>query len=268
MNTNQGNGRLMLKKRTNWFAASDEFLKAMRLLSDGAFKLFAFVCLKADRHTATFTTSSDHLCVALGKPRQVIRICLAELKAKQVCAITDDEAGLGCSLTIAEEFWPYRGCSDIAVDKRPDGYVAAIRQQFLALGCTSGRFGASEEAQAKSLERRGIPCEIVRDAMIVGACRKYVSWLNNGYSEPVSSVAYFESVIQEFLHCPPPADYREYLPFELKRLSNHWTRLQQSRQKTITDLGGSQKDRDRSNTERRDDVVVESRNLHSLSDSR
>lgn len=238
MNSNQGNGKLMLKKRTDWFAAGEGFLKAVRLLSDGAFKLFAFVCLKADRHTATFTTRFDHLSVALGKPRHVIGTCLEELKAKRVCTVTAAEVGAGCSLTIAEEYWPYRGYSNVATAQGSDGYVAAIRQQFLALGCTSGRFGPSEEAQAKNLERRGIPFEIVRDAMIVGACRKYVSWLNNGYSEPVSSVAYFESVIQEFLHSPPPADYREYLPFELKRLSNHWMRR-------IADLGGGQKDRER-----------------------
>ncbi len=72
--------------------------------------------------------------------------------------------------------------------------------------------------------------------MMIGACREYFSWLNNGYSEPVSSVAYVESVIQEFVHCPPPADSREYLPFELKRLSNHWMRIIKSRQK-ITDHG-------------------------------
>jgi hypothetical protein len=48
-------------------------------------------------------------------------------------------------------------------------YVAAVRQLFLDLGCTSRRFGTSEETQAKSLEKRGVPLDIVRDAMIMGA---------------------------------------------------------------------------------------------------
>ena len=233
MNSNQGNGKLLLKKRTNWFAAGEEFLKAMELLSDGAFKLFAFVCLKADRHTATYRTSSDQLPIALNKPRQVIGISLAELKAKGVCMVAVDESGVGCSLTIAEEFWPYRNSSDVSAAQYPNGYVAAVRQQFLALGCASGRFGASEEAQAENLERRGIALQIVCDAMIVGACRKYVSWLNNGYSEPISSIAYFESVIGELLHSPPTDDYRKFLRFELKRLAELWSRSLQTLQKQI-----------------------------------
>ena len=233
MNSNQGNGKLLLKKRTNWFAAGEEFLKAMELLSDGAFKLFALVCLKADRHTATYRTSSDQLSIALNKPRQVIGICLAELTAKGVCMAAVDESGVGCSLTMAEEFWPYCNSADVSATQCPDGYVAAIRQQFLTLGCASGRFGASEEAQAENLERRGIPLQIVRDAMIVGACRKYVSWLNNGYSEPISSIAYFESVIGELLHSPPAHDYSKFLRFELKRLTGLWSRSLQTLEKQI-----------------------------------
>ncbi len=122
------------------------------------------------------------------------------------------------------EYWPYERFGDVTAGATASSYVMAIRQQFLALGCTSQRFGASEEAQASALEKRGIPLQTVRDAMIVGACRKYVSWLNNGYSAPISSICYFDSVIQELQQSPLKADYREYLPLELKRLANHWTR--------------------------------------------
>ena len=248
-----GNGKLLLKKRTNWFAAGEEFLKAMELLDDGAFKLFSFLCLKADRLTATYRGSSDQLAFALRKPRPVIESCLAELKAKGVCTAADTAAGFGGTLRIEDEFWPYHPPTNVSTAQCTNGYIAAIRQQFLALGCTTGRFGASEEAQARSLERRGVPLEIVRDAMIMAACRKYLSWLNNGYSEPICSIAYFESVIAEFLRCPPPPDYRNNLPFELKRLANHWARGVQTRQKQLPNPRDAQPDQ-QSHGKIRDDV--------------
>jgi hypothetical protein len=236
------NGQLRLKKTTDWFAAGEGFLKAMGLLSDGAFKLFVFVSLKADRHTATYRASSVQLAHALRKPRVMIESCLAELKAKGICSIVPlNGLDLECVFRIEDAFWPYYGPSHVSTHQCTTEYVAVIREQFLALGCTSGRFGTSEEAQAKNLETRGIPLEVVRDAMIMGACRKYVSWLNNGYSEPISSIAYFESVITELLRCPPPANYREYLPFELKRLTNHWSRSVQTQLKQIPDPGGVQR---------------------------
>ena len=156
-------------------------------------------------------------------------------------------------MRIEDEFWPYHPSTNVSTAQCTNGYIAAIRQQFLALGSTTGRFGASEEAQARSLERRGVPLEIVRDAMIMAACRKYLSWLNNGYSEPICSIAYFESVIAEFLRCPPPPDYRNNLPFELKRLANHWARRVQTRQKQLPNPRDAQPDQ-QSHGKIRDDV--------------
>lgn len=225
------NSRLGLKKATRWFAAGEGFLKAMELLSDGTFKLFVFLCLKADRRTATYHASFDQLASAIRMPRIMIERRLAELQAKRVCIIASGhKPGLDVDVRIEEEFWPYQSPSGLSSGPHTSDYVSAIRKHFLALGCTSGRFGTVEEAQAKSLEERGIPLDVVRDAMIMGACRKFVSWLNNGYSAPISSVSYFESVIGEFLRCTPPADYREFLPVELKRLAAHWSRkLRQQR---------------------------------------
>ena len=234
------NGPLRLKKTTNWFAAGEEFLKALEILTDAAFKLFVFVSLKADRHTATYRTTVAQLAHALHKPVGAIESCLAEIQAKRVCSIVchTHHTSQEYLFRMEDEFWPYYtpGC--------PSGgpcsteYVAAIRQIFLGLGCTSKRFGAAEEAQVKSLEQQGVPLDIVRDAMIMGACRKYVSWLNNGYSEPISSIAYFEAVIGEFLRCPPPADYREHLPMKLKRLTKQWSRSVQTLPNQISDARG------------------------------
>ena len=58
--------------------------------------------------------------------------------------------------------------------------------------------------------------------MIVGACRKYVSWLNNGPSDPIASLTYFDSLIEEIRERPFPLGYRDYLRAEVKRLAMKW----------------------------------------------
>ena len=43
---------LVLKQATGWFAAGWQFGQALDELSDAAFKLYAWFCLNAERHTA------------------------------------------------------------------------------------------------------------------------------------------------------------------------------------------------------------------------
>ena len=49
------NQKLRLKKPNGWFPAGEGFLEAITILSDGAFKLFVFLCLHADRRTAMYS---------------------------------------------------------------------------------------------------------------------------------------------------------------------------------------------------------------------
>ena len=43
--------RLRLKSPAGWFEAGRETEEALQLLSGGAFRLFPWICLKADRNT-------------------------------------------------------------------------------------------------------------------------------------------------------------------------------------------------------------------------
>jgi hypothetical protein len=103
-------------------------------------------------------------------------------------------------------------------------YVTAVRELFLGLECTSGRFGPPEERQARDLEKRGISLQELEDAMIVAACRKYVAWLNHGPSDSIASLRYFESLLEEVRQRPFPPGYRDYLRMEVKRLAELWKR--------------------------------------------
>jgi hypothetical protein len=44
--------RLRLKRPTGWFAAGQEMDAALPLLSDAAFRLYVFLCLHVNRHSA------------------------------------------------------------------------------------------------------------------------------------------------------------------------------------------------------------------------
>jgi hypothetical protein len=48
---------LVIKNPRGWFAAGIEVQKAMNLLSDGAFKLFMYLCLNARRDSGRLDSS-------------------------------------------------------------------------------------------------------------------------------------------------------------------------------------------------------------------
>jgi hypothetical protein len=50
-----------LKEASGWFAAGDSFRRALTGLSDGAFKLFAYICLEADRRTGRLLMTQTEL---------------------------------------------------------------------------------------------------------------------------------------------------------------------------------------------------------------
>jgi hypothetical protein len=219
--TQQNTRKLRLKKNKGWFPAGESFLTAMGVLSDHTFKLFVFVCLNADPETATYTTGITRLAAVLGKFRAEIVRYLAELQEKKVCLVNHIPYG-PITFRIMDAYWPYECGSSLVIQTNDRPYVDAVRNLFLGLGCTCGRFGASETEQARNLERRGISLEELQDAMIVGACRKYVSWLSNGPSDPIASLHYFESLIEEIRERPFPPGYRDHLRMEVKRLADQW----------------------------------------------
>jgi hypothetical protein len=223
--TQQNNRKLRLKKNKGWFPAGESFINAMSVLSDHTFKLFVFVCLSADRETATYTASSTRLAAVLGRSRSAVDRDLAELRDKRVCLV-DHIPYAGITFRVMDAYWPYEcgGSTGIQTD---GPYVDAVRNLFLGLGCTSDRFGPPEIGQARDLEKRGISLHELEDAMIVGACRKYVSWLSNGLSDPIASLHYFESLIEEIRERPFPPGYRDHLRMEVKKLAGQWERVRE-----------------------------------------
>jgi hypothetical protein len=216
--------RIRLKEPKGWFAAGDGFRNASKLLSDGAFKLFIFLSLESNHRTGRYTTTHKELAHTLGKSKRAIGTYIAELKAKGICDVCPGKNQFALtSFEICDRYWPYHRNSDHSDAKTQNAFVASVRAAFLNLGCVSGRFGVPDLEHAQDLHRRGVSLASIEDAMVLGACRKYISWLNGEAPKPIQSLAYFDRLIAEIKEQALSVDYGKYLRLKLGHLAQAWT---------------------------------------------
>jgi len=216
-------GKLRLKEPHGWFAAGRGFRSSLGLLSDGAFKLFAYLSLDADRHTGRLAATHKELASALGKSKRIIGSYVGELKEKAVCNFYPAKNQFGATVyEITDDYWPYHRIGPCRESPEDKSYVGAVRDCFEALGCMTGKFGAAEIETARQMQKRSLPLAVIRDAMLLGACRKYSSWLNGAATEPIRSLNYFESMIAEILEKPLPPGYSAHLRRKVKQLAKNW----------------------------------------------
>ena len=217
------NERLSLKEPNGWFAAGQSFRKALALLSDGAFKLYVYLCLEADRRTGRIRATHKGLAMALGKSKRVIGTYVAELQAERICSVKVGTNQFdGTTFELSDSYWPYHRAANCPELPEQQAYVESVRECFLALGCGSGKFGAAETATTKNMQKRGIPLAVITEAMLMGACRKYSCWFEGQALEPIQSLAYFEPLIAEIQEKPFPPGYSGYLRKKVKQLATAW----------------------------------------------
>lgn len=65
--------------------------------------------------------------------------------------------------------------------------------------------------------------------MLLGACRKYGSWLQGKALEPILSIRYFEALIAEIQKEPLPPGYSGYLRNKIGQLTAMWNEFVKSR---------------------------------------
>ena len=104
---------LKIKRGEGWFAADRSWQSASHKLSDGAFKLFVYVSLAAERSTGRFVFRQGELAKALNKSRRSIGKYLRELEEKQLCQISlsSNQHATG-TLQIRGDYWPYERSSE------------------------------------------------------------------------------------------------------------------------------------------------------------
>ncbi len=224
---------LGLKNPAGWLAAGDGFRRALQLLSDGGFKLFAHLSLQACRISGCVHTTIGDLAKALNKSQETIEIAIGELCQKGVCSVRPAKIQSSRMIfLICDEYWPYK--RELHVEMEFGDYVASIRESFLALECTTAKFGGGDIRKAMEFEKRGVSLETVQDALITGACRKFASWLDGRMSAPIVSLAYFEDIVLEMEDHPLPPGYRDYLNMQMKKLALIWKQQLLTNQRTET----------------------------------
>lgn len=213
-----------LKHPTGWFAAGREMLRAVSILSDGAFKLYVHICLCADRANGKLRCDHGRFAKALNKSRRSIGSYVEELRRRGVCevrqACNQHQDG---EIEVCDSFWPYRKIVPHSAD--PDGladYKARIRDLLGDRRCVKACFSPADEKLAEYLFRRKTPIDEIERAMLLGCARKYVALINGESQNLITSLNYFQSVLDEVSGLKSSPDYWRYLSERVRRLERQW----------------------------------------------
>jgi hypothetical protein len=88
---------------------------------------------------------------------------------------------------------------------------------FSEPACVQGRFGPGDERLAADWQRAGVSLATVHRAILLGSVRKSMSLLDRPGGEPVRSLRYFASLVEEVRTESFPASYWQHLEFNLRR---------------------------------------------------
>jgi hypothetical protein len=216
--------RLMLKQPTGWFAAGREVAQALAVLSDGAFKLYIHLCLQADRHTARARIEQTGLARVLRKTPASIEVDLGELGRSGVCERWGD------GIEICDPFWPYHKQTAVAAGHPQAEFVRQAREAFLKRACVRSTFPVADEKLALHLCQRGVSLDQLRRAIWLGCARKYMAMLNGQTRVPITSLAYFATLVDEVSHPEVPASYWEYVRSRMEEWEKRWLQTRRSAQ--------------------------------------
>jgi hypothetical protein len=215
--------RLRLKHPTGWFAADASFKRALVELSDGAFRLFALLCLEAQRPSGRLAFHQAELAQKLNKSRRSIGTYLKLLQQKGFCRFSSgpNQHAKG-TLQISAHYWPYVTDSPHTTSSQETTYLNAVEQFYCSRPCVRFSFSHADRSLACTWFLQSIDLSLVEQAILFGCGRKYVSWLNGQMREPIGSLAYFLPILQDVLTQDLPPKYRAFNRFQVNRLEQRW----------------------------------------------
>jgi len=217
-----------LKHSSGWFAAGREVSRALALLSDGAFRLFIYFCLHADRRTGQMRITHGDLAKALGRSRRSIIIYMEELQRQRVCRVqaAANQHAPG-QIEICDAYWPYEKVRKEPSAPDQESYVTQIRALMRTRRCVAISFAPADENLANDLFQRGVPLQQVERGLLLGCARKYSTLLNNKSNELIVSFSYFQNVIEEAGELQVSADYWRYLQGRIDQMEQQWLKQNQ-----------------------------------------
>jgi len=216
--------RLLLKQPSGFFAAGCEMKDALARLSDGAFKIYVYVCLHADRRTAQLRFRMAELAQATGHSTRSLTSYLEQLRSSEVGLVyrAANQHQLG-RIEICDRFWPYVKPAPASLEDPEQAlYVTRVRGLFLEPACVSSVFSAADEKLAVDWYRAGVPLDQVQRAVLMGCARKYVALFNHPGGAPITSLHYFAGLVQEVAALEMPLNYWRYLAARLRKMESQW----------------------------------------------
>lgn len=214
---------VVLKNPKGWFAAGAEVQQALTMLSDGAFKLFVYLCLNARRNTGVLETTQTELARSLQKGTAAIRAYLDEMEAVGICRcqFSRSRARRG-RVEVTPAWWPYQKPESLRSDDPAEAFLASLKKLLQVRACIQSGFSTADEILARKWFQRGLSLEWIEKAIVLGCARKYASWRNDPRHAPIRSLRYFEPLLEELDEQPPPPGYWDYLRFRIQRLEALW----------------------------------------------
>lgn len=198
-------------------------IKAL-VLPDGPFKLYVWLRLNARLDTGAIEISQSDLALALKKARGTIRANLRTLEEANVCRtkFPHNPQGRGW-IELTDDYWPYqRQPSRTTDDAEINSYIDQIRDILSERACIRKPLLRTDELLAREWYAQGIAIERVRQAVLMGCGRKYISWRNGGPHTPIGSLAYFQPILEELKEEETPADYWEFMRERIERIEKLW----------------------------------------------
>ena len=206
-----------LKQTTGWFAAGKEVAQALAILPDGAFKLFMWMCLNADRGLGIIRVEPGEMARSLGKTETEICANLRDLFQAKIAWATANGA-----IQIADRYWPYDRGGDGQNSEKLVTYISQLKRAFLERRCVRSAFTAADEKIAAQLFHAGLPIADAENAILLGSLRKYIALLNNGEGAPITSLRYFATMFGEVKQDIPPS-YWEYVRRKIRDAERQWS---------------------------------------------
>jgi hypothetical protein len=215
--------RLRLKRPAGWFAAGQEMAAALPLLSDAAFRLYVFLCLRVNRHSARMIWEPMEVANLLQRDRESVTEALEELCRREVCLRYPLALDRFC-VEICDRFWPYEKPPVEEVGTEENSYVRQVRQMLTRPACVRVSGSAADERLAVILYRRGVTLVHLQRAIWLGCARKYVALLNGSENAPmlVTSLNYFSALVNEVAATPAGEDYWKHMRNKVAQLERMW----------------------------------------------
>ena len=152
------------------------------MLSDAAFKLYVFLCLNVDRHSARMVWEALELAKLLQRNRQNMTDALKELCRREICIRHPDVHGRiaadRLAIEICDRFWPYEKPPVEEFGIGQNRYVQRSRKMLSGTACLRVSFSTGDERLEAILYRRGVTLVHLPRAICLGGARKYVALLN------------------------------------------------------------------------------------------